>query len=82
MKYYFDLANHTERIVDEDGIEACSVADLRIQTAMAVAEIQREEPDGLDQWAGWRLEVLDAAGQLVLVIDLGRRLHVPSIKYS
>ncbi|MBA1158947.1 DUF6894 family protein [Microvirga mediterraneensis] len=78
MKYYFDLANHTERIIDVDGVEADSVTDARLQAAMAVAEIQREEPDGLDQWAGWRLEVLDAAGLLVLVIDLGRRL-LPSI---
>jgi hypothetical protein len=78
MKYYFDLANHTERIVDEDGIEAFNVADVRVQAAMAVAEIQSEEPDGLDQWAGWRLEVLDSAGLLILAIDLGRRLLVPS----
>lgn len=77
MKYYFDLANHTERIADKDGIESCSVADVRIQAAMAVAEIQSEEPDGLGQWAGWRLEVLDSAGLLILAIDLGRRLLVP-----
>ena len=40
---------------------------------MAIEELRSEE-DATDDWVGWRLEVTDASGRLMMVFDLGHGL--------
>jgi hypothetical protein len=72
MRYYFNLINHTERILDDTGIEVSTPEQA--QALKAVQEMRAEGEDSTE-WNDWRLEVSDAAGAVAFSVSLGGRLH-------
>jgi hypothetical protein len=74
MRYYFNLINHTERILDDTGIEVSTPEQAQAQALKAVQEMRAEGEDSAE-WNDWRLEVSDAAGAVAFCVSLGGRLH-------
>jgi hypothetical protein len=74
MRYYFNLINHTERILDDTGIEVSTLEQAQVQALRAVQEMRDEGGDSAE-WDDWRLEVSDAAGAVAFSVSLGGRLH-------
>jgi hypothetical protein len=69
-RYYFNLTNGDAFIQDEDGIEASSIQAAVVSAMEAVEELRAQSPPNLDQWLGWRVEIVDVSGQTVHTIPL------------
>jgi hypothetical protein len=54
-------------MLDVEGVEVTSVQNLRAEVAEAVGEIRRVDTS---DWRGWRLEVTDRSGTVLLTINL------------
>jgi hypothetical protein len=74
MRYYFNLINHTECILDDTGIEVSTPEQAQAQALKAVQEM-RDEGEDSAEWDEWRLEVSDAGGAVAFSVNLGGRLH-------
>jgi hypothetical protein len=70
MRYFFHLVDAHGSILDEDGVEVADVNELRAQAVKAVEELRAEDPPGAKDWKGWRLEVTDTSGAVLLTINL------------
>jgi hypothetical protein len=72
VRLFFHLVSKNMFVPDPEGVE---VADLRQAQALAleyVREIQGDDPSII---RGWTFRVTDAAGVVVLLLDLGQ-IHV------
>ena len=74
MRYYFHLVSNMGNIPDSEGVEVASLSHAKTQALMAIEELRSEEDATDDDWVGWRLEVTDASGRLMMVFDLGHGL--------
>lgn len=74
MRYYFHLVSSMGNIPDSEGVEVASLSHAKTQALMAIEELRSEEDATDDEWVGWRLEVTDASGHLMMVFDLGNGL--------
>jgi hypothetical protein len=75
MRYYFNLVNDTERIVDGDGVEAKDLDQAWAQALKAIEELREEDGAEVGDWSDWHLEVTDAFGTIVFSIKLNSSLH-------
>lgn len=75
MRCYFHLVNGGQEILDEEGLDVANLDDAKEQAALAINELRSETPDVIDDWAGWRLEIVDADGNLLFSIPLNKTLH-------
>jgi hypothetical protein len=57
---------------DAEGVEVAHLVELPAEVAKAIEEVRLGEPDAAKDWNGWRMEVTDSAGAVLLTIDLGR----------
>ena len=69
-RYYFNLTDGDTMIRDEEGIEASSIQAAVVSAMEAVEELRAQDPLNSDEWQGWRLEIVDASGQAVQIIQL------------
>ena len=69
-RYYFNLTDGDEVIRDEDGIEVPVVRVTLIHAFEAIEELRREASSPLDEWQGWRLDILDSSGNLIQSLPL------------
>ena len=72
-RYYFNLTDGETMIRDEEGIEVSSIQAAMISALEAAEELRAQDPSNSDEWQGWRLEIVDAAGQAVQTIPLDAR---------
>ena len=72
MRCFFNLLDSGSSITDLDGVEVTHVAELGAEVAKAIEEMRLGEPDAAKGWTGWRMEVTDSAGAVLLTVDLGR----------
>jgi hypothetical protein len=71
MRCFFNLVDaHGSSILDVDGVDVADVDELRAVVADAVQEVRRERPSDSSDWKGWRLEVTDTSGAVLLTINL------------
>jgi len=70
VRYYFNLINGEEVILDEDGIVVSSVQSALISANEIIKELRGETPDTAHEWQGWRLEIADASSRMVHSIPL------------
>jgi hypothetical protein len=74
MRYYFHLVSSMGKIPDSEGVEVASLGHAKTQALMAIEELRSEDDTMDEDWIGWRLEVTDSSGQLMMVFDLGHGL--------
>jgi hypothetical protein len=70
MRCYFHLVNSQEEILDEEGIEVSDLETMECFALQALHEIRGEAIQLGASWQGWRLEVVDQAGSVLLTIPL------------
>ena len=70
MRYYFNLVHAHGSMLDKQGVEVAEVEELEAHVAEAVEELRREHPSSADDWKGWRLEVTNTSGAVVLTVNL------------
>ena len=63
--YYFNLTDGYDVIPDEIGIEVSDDRAALIHAFEAVEELRREADASLDEWEGWRLNIIDHSGRLI-----------------
>jgi hypothetical protein len=71
-RYHFNLTDGDTMILDEDGIELSSLQAAVIFAIEAADELWAQELSNSDEWQGWRLEIVDAAGRALQSIPLDR----------
>ena len=70
MRYFFNLVDANASIPDTEGIEVGSMEELRAEVATAIAQARDANPSAAREWKGWRLEVTDGSGAVLLTIGL------------
>ena len=70
MRYYFHLRDATEFIPDEEGIELPNLQSARVELVRALEELRITDPALAREGSGWRLEVSDSLGTVLLAISL------------
>ena len=60
-------------IRDDEGIEVSSIQAAMVAALEAAAELRAQDSLDADEWQGWRLEIVDAAGRAVQSIPLDAR---------
>lgn len=70
MRCYFHLVNSHESILDDTGIEVSDLEAMECHALQAIHEIQEEAIEVGASWQGWRLDVVDPSGVILLSIPL------------
>ena len=70
MRYYFNLTNGYQTIVDDHGVEVADVDQARSLAREAAAEMIQAGEAQIEDWRGWRLEAADASGAVLFTISL------------
>lgn len=72
MRLFFHLTNGLDFIRDEEGVDVPSLEWARREAKVAVQELRRDDDFDPMRWNGWRLEVTDADGTVVMHISLSQ----------
>jgi hypothetical protein len=75
MRCYFHLVNSHETIPDDTGIEVSNLEDAKAQALQAIEDIREEAIQLGASWQGWRLDIVDRSGRVLLSIPLDPTLH-------
>ena len=75
MRCYFHLASADEELRDEEGIEVRDLKDAKTQAQTAISELRQEIGDEVQDWRGWRLDIVCSEGSLLHSIPLSTTLH-------
>jgi len=68
MRFYFNLVDGREVILDETGVEVPSQEEARAEGLNAIREL-REEDEGMD-WGAWCLSIADGSGRVFFSLPL------------
>ena len=74
MRCFFNLVDSECSIPDLEGVEVADVAELRAEVAKAIEETGHDNPGAPRQWTGWRMQVADPEGAILLTVDLSPSL--------
>jgi len=69
MRCYFNLVGAHQTIVDDKGVEVTDPDEARTHALEAVWGLIQEGEE-VSGWRGWRLEVADASGTVLFLIQL------------
>jgi hypothetical protein len=75
MRCYFHLVNGHETIPDDTGVEVSNLAKAQVFALHAIEDIREEAIQAGASWQGWRLDVVDPSGSVLLSIPLEPTLH-------
>jgi hypothetical protein len=75
MRCYFHLVNSHEFVADDTGVEIFDLATAREFALQAIEDIREEAIQLGASWQGWRLDVVDPSGNVLLSIPLDPVLH-------
>jgi hypothetical protein len=75
MHCYFHLVNGHEIIEDDTGVEILDLAKARELALQAIEDIRAEAIQLGESWQGWRLNVVDPSGNVLLSVPLDPMLH-------
>jgi hypothetical protein len=75
MLCYFHLVNGHEIIADDTGVEILDLAKAHELALQAIEDIRLEAAQFGESWQGWRLDVVDPSGTVLLSILLDPILH-------
>ncbi len=65
-----DLDELRASMLDMEGVAVTDMDELRAEIADAIEELRSADPGGAKYWKGWRLEVTDTSGAVLLTINL------------
>jgi len=74
MRCYFHLVSAHEEILDNSGVEVADLETARDWALTTIGEL-RQEADGADDWAGWRLDIVCPEGDVMCSLPLTVMLH-------
>jgi hypothetical protein len=69
-RYYFNLTDGDQFIWDEAGLELADINIAVLYAVTAIKELRAESSAPLDEWLGWRMEIISGTGEVVSVIPL------------
>jgi len=75
MRCYFHLVNSHEFIPDDTGVEILDLTTARDFALQAIEDIREEAIQTGASWQGWRLDVVNPSGEVLLSIPLESALH-------
>jgi hypothetical protein len=75
MRCYFYLVNSHESIPDDIGIEVSDLTKAEEMALQAIEDIREEAIQQGASWQGWRLDMVDRSGHVLLSIPLDPTLY-------
>jgi hypothetical protein len=75
VRCFFHLVNGREAILDDAGVEVRDAAAAKAQAMKAISELRQESGGAVEEWAGWRLNVVCPQGTLLHSILLSSTFH-------
>jgi hypothetical protein len=75
MRCYFHLMNGHESIPDDTGIEVSDLTTAQDMALQAIEDIQEEAIEQSASWQGWRFDIVDPSGRVLLSIPLDPTFH-------
>jgi hypothetical protein len=75
MRCYFHLVSSHASIPDDIGIEVSDLAMAEEMALQAIEDIREEAIQQGASWQGWRLDIVDRSGRVLLSIPLDPTLH-------
>ena len=57
-------------MLDPEGVAVADMEELRAEVSKAIEEMRLGEPAAARDWKGWRMEVTDPKGAILLTVDL------------
>jgi hypothetical protein len=75
MRCYFHLVNSPESIPDDTGIEVSDLTTAQDMALQAIEDIREEAIQQGASWHGWRLDIVDRSGHVLLSIPLDPTFH-------
>ena len=70
MRCFFNLVDADGSLLDAEGVEVADMEELRAAVAKSIQEMRHADPAAARNWRGWRMEVTDPSGAVLLTIDL------------
>jgi hypothetical protein len=70
MHYYFHLVSSQQIILDTTGVEISDPATVQCMVHRLIHEVQQESVETTKDWQGWRINVEDSCGNVVLSVPL------------
>jgi hypothetical protein len=61
--------------LDDEGIEVSDLEDAKAQALSAMDELRQEYADVIQDWSGWRLDIVDPEGRILHSFQLIETLH-------
>lgn len=75
MRCFFHLVNGHETILDDEGVEVSNLETAQLFALQAIEDVRNEAIQVDASWQGWRLDVVDPSGKVLLTIPLEATLH-------
>jgi hypothetical protein len=75
MRCFFHLVNDHEEIVDNTGIEVQDLESAKVQALLAITELRQEIGADIEDWSGWRLDIVCPRGTLLHSVLLNNTVH-------
>jgi hypothetical protein len=75
MRCFFHLVNDHEEIVDNTGIEVQDLESAKVEALLAITELRHEIGAEIEDWSGWRLDIVCPEGTLLHSLPLNTTLH-------
>ncbi|WP_410054985.1 DUF6894 family protein [Microvirga sp. Mcv34] len=75
MRCFFHLVNDHEEIVDNTGIEVHDLASAMAEALLAITELRQEIGVDIEDWSGWRLDIVCPRGRLLHSMMLNQTVH-------
>ena len=72
MRCFFNLIGADSSMPDPEGIEVAEREELRAEVEKVIEQMRHADPAAARDWRGWRMEVTDPSGAVLLTIDLDR----------
>ncbi len=70
MRLYFHLRTHQYTLPDVYGVEVSDVDEAWRVALEMIRTLRQEDPSAAQNWSGWKVSVVDAAGTVAFAIDL------------
>jgi hypothetical protein len=72
MRYFLRFSDGSRVLADERGVLLPEIDHTRARAEMvqALEELLQEDDRAADAWAGWRMELANASGEVLFAINL------------